>query len=60
MVEKDLRALFMHQLKHTYFAENAITKALPKLAYQHAHGRRCPSALRRSAVHDIKVTLQAR
>ncbi len=32
MAEKDLNALFLHQLKDTYFAENAIIKALPKLA----------------------------
>ncbi|AWB22994.1 ferritin-like domain-containing protein [Methylobacterium currus] len=29
---KNLRALFLHQLKDTYFAENAILKALPKMA----------------------------
>ncbi|MGY2047462.1 YciE/YciF ferroxidase family protein [Methylobacterium sp. JK268] len=32
MAGKDLRALFLHQLKDTYFAENAILKALPKMA----------------------------
>ena len=32
MVEKDLKALFVHQLKDTYFAENAILKALPQMA----------------------------
>ncbi len=32
MAEKDLKALFVHQLKDTYFAENAILKALPQLA----------------------------
>jgi ferritin-like metal-binding protein YciE len=31
MAEKDLNELFLHQLKDTYFAENAILKALPKL-----------------------------
>ena len=31
MSEKDLKALFLHQLKDTYFAENAIIKALPKM-----------------------------
>ncbi len=31
MADKDLNALFLHQLKDTYFAENAIAKALPKL-----------------------------
>ncbi|MEE8628251.1 MULTISPECIES: ferritin-like domain-containing protein [Methylobacterium] len=30
--DKTLRALFLHQLKDTYFAENAILKALPKMA----------------------------
>ncbi|SFV10154.1 Ferritin-like metal-binding protein YciE [Methylobacterium sp. 174MFSha1.1] len=30
--DKNLRALFLHQLKDTYFAENAILKALPKMA----------------------------
>ncbi|AWN47789.1 hypothetical protein DK419_16915 [Methylobacterium terrae] len=29
--DKNLRALFLHQLKDTYFAENAILKALPKM-----------------------------
>ncbi len=32
MAEKNLKALFMHQLKDTYFAENAILKALPEMA----------------------------
>ena len=32
MAENNLNALFLHQLKDTYFAENAIIKALPKLA----------------------------
>lgn len=32
MADKDLKALFVHQLKDTYFAENAILEALPKLA----------------------------
>jgi ferritin-like metal-binding protein YciE len=32
MAGTDLKALFLHQLKDTYFAENAIIKALPKLA----------------------------
>ena len=32
MAEKDLKALFVHQLKDTYFAENAILKALPEMA----------------------------
>ena len=32
MAEKNLKGLFVHQLKDTYFAENAILKALPKLA----------------------------
>ena len=31
MAEKDLKGLFLHQLKDTYYAENAIVKALPKL-----------------------------
>ena len=31
MAEKDLKALFVHQLKDTYFAENAILKALPQM-----------------------------
>ncbi|TGE01862.1 ferritin-like domain-containing protein [Methylobacterium nonmethylotrophicum] len=30
--DKNLRALFLHQLKDTYFAENAILKALPRMA----------------------------
>jgi ferritin-like metal-binding protein YciE len=32
MADKDLKTLFLHQLKDTYFAENAIIKALPKMA----------------------------
>ena len=31
MADKDLKTLFLHQLKDTYFAENAILKALPKM-----------------------------
>jgi ferritin-like metal-binding protein YciE len=32
MPDKDLNALFLHQLKDTYYAENAIAKALPRFA----------------------------
>src|SRR3954466_16344649 len=32
MAGKDLHALFLHQLKDTYYDENAIPKALPKMA----------------------------
>ena len=32
MADKDLKALFHHTLKDTYFAENAILKALPQMA----------------------------
>jgi ferritin-like metal-binding protein YciE len=32
MAGKDLKALFHHTLKDIYFAENAIAKALPKMA----------------------------
>src|ERR687898_241553 len=32
MADKDLNALFVHQLKDTYFAKNAILKGLPELA----------------------------
>jgi ferritin-like metal-binding protein YciE len=32
MAEKDLSGLFHHTLKDVYFAENAILKALPKMA----------------------------
>lgn len=32
MAGKALKALLIHQLKDTYYAENAILKALPKLA----------------------------
>jgi ferritin-like metal-binding protein YciE len=32
MADKDLQALFLHQLKDIYFAETTIVKALPKLA----------------------------
>jgi ferritin-like metal-binding protein YciE len=32
MADKDLKALLHHTLKDTYFAENAILKALPRMA----------------------------
>jgi ferritin-like metal-binding protein YciE len=32
MPDKDLNALFLHQLRDTYYAENAIAKALPRFA----------------------------
>jgi ferritin-like metal-binding protein YciE len=32
MPEKDLKALFLHQLKDTYSAEKAILQALPEMA----------------------------
>jgi len=32
MAGKDLKALFVHTLKDTYFAEHAILKALPQMA----------------------------
>jgi ferritin-like metal-binding protein YciE len=32
MAEKDLKALFLHTLKDVYFAEQAIARALPKMA----------------------------
>ncbi len=32
VADKDLQSLFLHQLKDTYFAENAIIKALPQMA----------------------------
>ena len=32
MGDKDLKALFLHQLKDTYSAENAILKVLPEMA----------------------------
>ena len=32
MADYDLKALFLHQLKDTYYAENAIVKGLPNLA----------------------------
>jgi len=32
MADKDLKALFHYTLKDTYFAENAILKALPQMA----------------------------
>ena len=47
MAEKDLKALFVHQLKDTYFAENAILKALPQMA-QAAQSEELKGAL---AVH---------
>ncbi len=34
MADKTLNDLFLHQLKDTYFAENAILKALPKMMEQ--------------------------
>jgi ferritin-like metal-binding protein YciE len=47
MAEKDLKALFLHQLKDTYFAENAILKALPQMA-EAAHAEELKGAF---AVH---------
>jgi ferritin-like metal-binding protein YciE len=47
VAEKDLKALFLHQLKDTYFAENAILKALPQMA-QAAQAEEVKGAL---AVH---------
>ena len=47
MAEKDLKALFVHQLKDTYFAESAILKALPQMA-QAAQSEELKGAL---AVH---------
>ena len=47
MAEKDLKALFLHQLKDTYFAEQAILKALPQMA-QAAQSEELKGAL---AVH---------
>ena len=32
MAEKDLKELFLHTLKDVYFAEQAIAKALPRMA----------------------------
>jgi ferritin-like metal-binding protein YciE len=32
MGDKDLKALLLHQLRDTFYAENAIIKALPKMA----------------------------
>ena len=32
LMAKDLNALLLHTIKDVYFAENAITKALPKMA----------------------------
>ena len=31
MAGQDLKSLFLHQLKDTYYAENAIIKAMPKM-----------------------------
>jgi ferritin-like metal-binding protein YciE len=53
MAEKDLKALFLHQLKDTYFAENAILKSLPELA-EAAQSEELKGAL---AVH-VKETEQ--
>jgi ferritin-like metal-binding protein YciE len=47
VAEKDLKALFLHQLKDTYFAEQAILKALPQMA-QAAQSEELKGAL---AVH---------
>jgi ferritin-like metal-binding protein YciE len=47
MAETNLKALFLHQLKDTYFAENAILKALPEMA-QAAQSEELKGAL---AVH---------
>src|SRR5919106_3245219 len=53
MADKDLNALFVHQLKDTYFAENAILKGLPELA-EAAQSEELKGAL---AVH-VKETEQ--
>jgi len=56
MAEKDLKALFLHQLKDTYFAENAILKALPQMA-QAAQAEELKGAL---AVHLKETEGQVR
>src|SRR5215211_6253318 len=53
MADKDLNALFVHQLKDIYFAENAILKGLPQLA-EAAQSEELTGAL---AVH-VKETEQ--
>jgi len=56
MAEKDLKALFVHQLKDTYFAENAILKALPQMA-EAAQSEELKGAL---AVHLRKTESQVK
>jgi ferritin-like metal-binding protein YciE len=56
MAEKDLNALFVHQLKDTYFAENAILKSLPQLA-EAAQSEELKGAL---AVHVKETEVQVK
>jgi ferritin-like metal-binding protein YciE len=42
MPEKDLKALFIHQLKDTYSAEKAILKALPDSRSSRERARSLP------------------
>jgi ferritin-like metal-binding protein YciE len=56
MAEKDLNALFLHQLKDTYFAENAILKSLPQLA-EAAQSEELKGAL---AVHVKETEVQVK
>ena len=56
MAEKDLKALFLHQLKDTYFAENAILKSLPQLA-EAAQSEELKGAL---AVHVKETEVQVK
>jgi ferritin-like metal-binding protein YciE len=56
MAEKDLKALFLHQLKDTYFAENAILKSLPELA-EAAQSEELKGAL---AVHVKETEVQVK
>jgi ferritin-like metal-binding protein YciE len=56
MADKDLKALFLHQLKDVYSAEKAIVKALPEMA-QAAQSEELRGAL---AVHLKETEEQVR
>ena len=56
MANKDLKALFVHQLKDIYFAENAILKGLPQLA-EAAHSEELKGAL---AIHVRETEQQVK
>ena len=57
MAEKDLKTLFVHQLKDTYFAENAILKALMVSSNR---GSFCKALLSGRTCAGFRVALRSR